>query len=104
MLGGFAVARVQIAYTHKRGSHYNPHERIQAVAGNAGGGWYRSEAQVIEDIDRTGLNSYYVSINGRTVDVVTASHQGRRYVKTTADGYAPNNLLALPEPPARLMP
>ena len=98
------MARVQVNYTHKRGNHYNPHERIQGVAGDGGGGWYRTEDQVIDDIDRTGLNSYFVMANGRAVDVVTDSHQGRRYIKTVADGYAPNNLLALQEPPAWLLP
>lgn len=98
------MARVQINYAHKRGDHYNPHERIQGVAGDAGNGWYRTEAQVIDDIDRTGINSYFVNVDGRSVDVVTASHDGRRYIKTAADGYAPNNLLNLPEPPVRLLP
>jgi len=65
---------------------------------------YRSEADVIDDIDRTGSNSYYVSVNGRQVNVVTAVHNGRKYIKTQADGYAPNNLLSLPEPPDRLLP
>jgi hypothetical protein len=97
------MAHVQINYTHKRGDHYNPHERIQGVAGDAGNGWYRTENQVISDI-RTGNNSYYVNAGGRSVNVVIASHEGRAYIKTDADGYAPNNLLALPEPPARLLP
>jgi hypothetical protein len=97
------MARVLVQYTHKLGDHYNPHERIQGIAGDAGGGWYRTEDQVLSDL-RTGLNSYYVSANNQAVDIVPAVHEGRPYIKTTADGYAPNNLLALPEPPARLLP
>lgn len=98
------MAHRRVNYTHKRGDHYAPHERIQGIAGDAGGGWYRAEAQVIDDIDRTGVNSYYVNVNGRQVDVVTAVHDGRKYIKTKTDNYAPNNLLSLPEPPAQLLP
>lgn len=98
------MPHVQVNYTHKRGNHYAPHERIQGIAGDAGNGWYRSEANVIDDIDRTGLNSYYVIVNGRQVDVVTDVRNGRKYIKTKADDYAPNNLLSLPEPPSRLLP
>ena len=94
---------MRIDYTHKRGDHYNPHERIQGVAGDAGNGWYRTEDQVISDL-ASGLNSYYVSVNGQSVAVTTAQHEGRTYIKTVADDYAPNNLLNLPEPPARLIP
>jgi hypothetical protein len=42
---------------------------------------------------------FFVLVNGREVDVIVASHEGRKYLKTTADGYAPNNLLSLPECP-----
>ncbi len=96
------MADARIDYTHKRGNHYNPHERIQGVAGDAGNGWYRTEDQVISDL-ASGLNSYYVSVNGQSVAVTTAQHEGRTYIKTVADGYEPNNLLNLPEPPARLL-
>lgn len=42
---------------------------------------------------------FYVIVGGRETKVVTAVHQGREYLKTEADGYAPNNLLNLPECP-----
>jgi len=87
------MAALQVTCVTKRGGHYNPHERIQALGGV---GWYRSEDEVISDIER-GVNSYYVSVNGRTVPVVVAYHNGRKYLKTAADGYSPDNLLALPE-------
>ena len=90
----------QIIYTHKRGNHFNAHERILGVAAPS---WYRTEAQVITEI-RAKLNSYFVSVGGRRVNVIIAQHQGRPYIKTEADGYEPNNLLALPEPPPGLLP
>jgi hypothetical protein len=77
----------------RRPDYYNPHQRIEALGGD---GWYRSEDDAIADIE-SGAGSYYVSAGGRTVRVVVARHAGRKYLKTEADGYAPDNLLALPE-------
>jgi len=36
---------------------------------------------------------------GHVVDVIVASGLGRKYLKTTADGEQPDNLLALPDCP-----
>jgi hypothetical protein len=87
------MAALQVTCITKRGDHYNPHERIQALGGT---GWYHSEAEAIANIER-GIHSYYVSADGRVVPVVVATHIGRKYLKTAADGYSPDNLLALPE-------
>jgi hypothetical protein len=87
------MARLQVKCITKRGNHYDPHERIQAIGGD---GWKKSEDEAIRDIEN-GTNSFYVSVSGRTVDVIVATHNGRKYLKTTADGYSPDNLLALPE-------
>ncbi len=35
-------------------------------------------------------------LNGQSVWVDIANHNGRKYLKTRADGYEPNNLLSLP--------
>ncbi len=43
--------------------------------------------------------SFYVSVAGKSVWVIVAVHEGRKYLKTEAEGYAPNNLLSLPECP-----
>lgn len=91
--GEAAVAQLQVTCITKRPDHYDPHERIRALGGN---GWYKSEDEVIRDIEG-GANSYYVSAGGRSVRVVIATHQRRKYLKTEADGYRPDNLLALPE-------
>ena len=85
--------RLHVTCITKRGGHYQPHERIQAIGGS---GWRKSEDQAIGEIDAR-ANSFYVSVGGRSVDVEVAVHSGRRYLKTTADDYAPNNLLSLPE-------
>lgn len=85
--------RLQVTCIRKRGDHYNPHERIQAIGGS---GWEKSEDRAIREIEGN-INSFYVTAANRSVDVVVAVYAGRKYLKTTADGYAPNNLLALRE-------
>lgn len=42
---------------------------------------------------------FFVTVWGRTVQVITRVHptSGRWYLTTEADGYPPNNLLALPD-------
>jgi Protein of unknown function (DUF3892) len=81
----------------KRGNHYSPHERIQGLCGP---GWgYQDENFIIREIE-IGREQYLVNRGGLEVLLVAASHQGRKYLKTEPDGYAPDNLLALPECPS----
>jgi uncharacterized protein DUF3892 len=87
---------VQISCINKR-QHNNPHERIERVGGVHGGKpWKLSEAEAIAGIHQ-GKWQFHTSVNGRSVWVVVAVHNGREYLKTQADGYEPNNLLSLPE-------
>jgi hypothetical protein len=83
----------QVTCIVKRGGHYNPHERIEAL-GNATGQWMLSESEMITRIEG-GVESFYTVVSGRRADIIVAAHNGRKYLKTTADGYAPNNLLSL---------
>ncbi len=53
------------------------------------------ETQIIAWIE-SGANSFYVMKAGKPVKVIVAVRQGRKYLKTVADGVEPNNLLALP--------
>lgn len=78
----------------------NPHERIKNVGGqNADGGrWKQTVDQTIREIE-SGEWEFFVSEGGRTVDVIVAKHNGHKYIKTTADGVQPDNLLSLPECP-----
>jgi hypothetical protein len=77
----------------KRGGHYNPHERISHI-GNSQSGWLVTEDSAIRRIE-TGMDSFYTLVNGRQANIIVAVHNGRKYLKTDADGHAPNNLLAL---------
>ena len=62
------------------------------------GPWWRAEDDAIIDVqlDKT---SYFVSVKGKSVWMIVATHNGRKYLKTETDGYAPNNLLSLPDCP-----
>jgi hypothetical protein len=94
-LKGATVAQLQVTCIRKRGNHYDPHERIEGIGGT---GWYKPEDQAIREIEQ-GTNEFFVSVGGRSVRVIVALHNGRKYLKTEADGYSPDNLLALPECP-----
>jgi Protein of unknown function (DUF3892) len=84
---------------YKKRKHKNPHERIQGIGGtDKGTRWSRSEDNAIADVKKD-TKSYYVLVEGKTVWVVVAKHEGREYLKTEADGYAPNNLLSLSDCP-----
>lgn len=94
---------VQVSCITKRGDHYNPHERIQGLGGVSGSQrWWMSENDIIAELEKPGGSrrwNFCVSINNKSVWVIVATHNGRKYLKTEADGYAPNNLLNLPECP-----
>ena len=77
---------------------YSPHERIQNVGGpnDDGTRWRITLDEAITGIQE-GRWAFYVHAGGRTVNVIVAEHEGRKYLKTEADGYSPDNLLSLPE-------
>jgi len=81
--------------------HSDPHTRIEAIGTNEirGASSYSKRwpvADVISAIKR-GAVFYSTDRKGDLVKVVVASHNGREYIKTEADGVRPDNLLAKPE-------
>ncbi|MGY4537410.1 hypothetical protein ACVW0P_001829 [Mucilaginibacter sp. UYNi724] len=94
------ATRHKVSCISKRGSHYDAHERISHIGGiNADNTrWRLSEDDAIKSIENKKYE-FYVSVNGRSVDVIVATHNNRKYLKTESDGYSPNNLLNLNECP-----
>lgn len=75
----------------------DPHERIRRVGGNPEGNrWWLTLDEAIAAVEERRYD-FYVQVDGRRVGVLIAVHEGRKYLKTEADGYSPDNLLALPE-------
>lgn len=74
--------------------------RITDVGGYGTTQWTLPVAEVISRIER-GVEAFYVERpTGDAVDVIVArSRYGNKYLRTTADGDEPNNLLDLPECP-----
>lgn len=76
---------------------YDPTEAIVSVGGRNPDGtrWRLSQKDAISGI-KTGKYSFYVVQGAVVVDViVSVSRFGHEYIKTVADGAAPNNLLNL---------
>ena len=85
-----------------KSDRFNPWERITFVGGQNADGtrWKLSQTQAIADIEAGKWAFYVEQPAGDQVSVIVAvSAQGNKYLKTTADGDQPNNLLSLPECP-----
>jgi Protein of unknown function (DUF3892) len=94
------MSRHQVTCIEKPGGNSNTHERISAIGGkNADGSrWKLSEDKAIEGIE-DGTYEFYVTKNGKTVDVIVEKRNGTKFLKTTADGDIPDNLLSLDKCP-----
>ena len=94
------ATRVEIRCINKS-DRLNPHERIINVGGVKADGrrWKLSQTEAIHYIVKD-TYLFYVNRGGNKVNVVIATSQyGYKYLKTTADGEQPDNLLSLPECP-----
>lgn len=92
------ATRVRVSCINKT-NRSDPHERISHIGGKNRDGtlWKLPESQAIRDIKDDRWAFYVERPPGHRVDVVVATRLGREYLKTTADGERPDNLLALPE-------
>ncbi len=91
--------RVEVKCINKS-DRYNAHERIQYIGGTNGDNtrWKMTVSNAITKIEN-GTYSFYVSKGGASVDVIVATNNGYKYLKTKNDDLQPNNLLSLPECP-----
>jgi hypothetical protein len=76
-----------------------PHERISEVGGpnTNGGRWKLQQGQAIAGIDSGKWTFHVEHPAAHAAAVIIATRLGKRYLKTTADGEQPDDLLALPE-------
>lgn len=78
---------------------YNPHERIQNAGGfNNGSRWKKDQPTVVREIESE-TNSFFTKVGGVRANVIVATNNGNKYIKTESDGLHPNNLLSLAECP-----
>lgn len=84
----------------KLGDNYNPYERITHLEGHTSSNEKisLSSERMIKLIESEKY-VYYVDVNNRKVKIIVAERLGKKYLKTEADGYEPNNLLALGDCP-----
>lgn len=62
---------------------------------------YLSEAEVIRRIESRTDTFYDERPTGHVVEVIVAERDGKKYLKTEADGERPDNLLSLPDCPTK---
>jgi hypothetical protein len=76
----------------------DPYKKIKAIGGSRrdGTSWRRSLERVINEIE-AGDQTYYVNTGDASPNLVVATYQGIKYLKTPADAGGPATLLALPE-------
>ncbi len=75
----------------------DPHHAITHIGGFINSQWKITLDDAIGKIERNEWRFYVERPVGNRVWVIVASRNGRKYLKTEADGDAPNNLLSLPE-------
>lgn len=86
------MADVQVRCVNKQPRN-NTHEGITHLGG---AGWKWTRTKVIQSIEgRT--NTFFTYVNGKRADVRVVQGPNGKYVRTYADGYYNDNLLALME-------
>lgn len=82
----------------KKTNRQGAYERIEAVGGYHGGQrWVHAQERAIDNIENKGIKYYVDRPKGHRVDIIVATLNGRKYLKTKNDGEQPNNLLELPD-------
>jgi hypothetical protein len=86
------MADVQITCINKQ-PRDNPHEGITHLGGST---WKWTRQQVVDSI-KSKSNTFYTFVGGKRAEVGVVNGPNGDYVRTHADGYWNDNLLALSE-------
>ncbi len=89
------MADVLVACINKQ-PRQDPHEGITHLGGPGGGGWRWTRQQVIDSI-KSNANTFHTMAGGKRAEVGVVRGPNGEYLRTHADGYWNDNLLALPE-------
>lgn len=73
-------------------NHDNPYEGITHLGGS---NWKWTKSEVIAAIENR-THAFYTKINDKRADVYVVKGSNGRYLRTYADSYCNDNLLALP--------
>ncbi|MBB3713836.1 hypothetical protein FHS00_003443 [Limimaricola variabilis] len=84
----------------RRANHWKPRDSISHVGGGALANHWKLELdEVIQKIE-SGACMFFVHVDSDPVAVnVAVDRDGKKYIKTVADGDFPTHLLSLPECP-----
>jgi hypothetical protein len=88
----FPMADAQVTCVNKQPRN-NSHEGITHLGGS---NWKWTRQEVITSIEQ-GTNTFFTMVDNRRADVGVISGPNGKYVRTHADGYYNDNLLALRE-------
>ncbi len=86
------MADAQVTCINKQPRN-DSHEGITHLGGRT---WKWTRQQVISSIEG-GTNTFFTMVDGKRADVGVVDGPNGKYVRTHADGYYNDNLLALPE-------
>ena len=84
------MADLQVTCVNKPDRN-SPHEAITHLGGSWG---KKTRLQIVNEITGN-VNSYYTLVNGKRANVGVYPKENPSYVRTYADGYWSDNLLAL---------
>lgn len=80
----------QVTFTN-RTNRYQLHERISHIGGD---GWRTTQRAAIASMEN-GEDTFFTLIGGQRVNLIVATHHGKKYLKTENDWFQPNVLLEL---------
>lgn len=90
----YRMKRIKVSCITKTDKH-DPDERISHIGGELNGSYWKVPvSEAIHNMEM-GFFTYYVSEQGKEVDITIALHNGNKYLKTQSDTTNANNLLSL---------